>query len=225
MELNRMEKNNKCIILANGKPPAKSVLTLLNRRGYSVIICADGGANAARKISVLPDYIIGDLDSVTKDTLKYFTGKSEIIGIKRQNDTDVEKCIKYAIKKKLNDIVLTGVTGDRLDHTFCNLGIVLKFFNLARLRIIAENSLLAPYTGNVNIKTCSGETISLYGLNAKTRILSEGLYYPLKNISLPFGIKESTSNLAIGKEIKLRITGGVIFVIRDFKTVIKHDLF
>jgi len=150
---------------------------------------------------------------------------TKIIKIKRQNDTDVEKCIKFAIKKKLNDIVLTGVTGDRLDHTFCNLGIVLKFSRLAMLRVIAEDSLLAPYSGNVNIKTCSGETISLYGFNSKTRIISEGLYYPLKNISLPFGIKESTSNLAVGKAVKLKISEGVIFVIRDFKTIIKHDLF
>ena len=220
-----MIKSNKCIILANGKPPVKSVLTLLKRKGYSVLICADGGANTARKFNVLPDYIIGDLDSVKKETLKYYTDKSVVISIKRQNDTDVEKCIKYAIKKKLNDIVLIGVTGDRLDHTFCNLGIILKFSHLIKIRIIAENSFLAPYTGNIKIKTCSGETISLYGFNAKTRILSEGLYYPLKNISLPFGIKESTSNLAIGKEVKLRITGGVIFVIRDFKTAIENDLF
>jgi thiamine pyrophosphokinase len=220
-----MIKNNKCIILANGKPPAKSVLTFLNNKGYSTLICADGGANAARKINVLPDFIIGDLDSITKDTLKYFTGKSEIIKIKRQNDTDVEKCIKYAIKNKLDDIVLTGVTGNRLDHTFCNLGIVLKFFHLAPIRIISENSFLAPYSGNVIIKTCSGEIISLYGFNSKTRIISKGLYYPLKNISLPFGIKESTSNLAVGKILKLRIFGGVIFVIRDLKTVIRHDLF
>jgi len=220
-----MIRKNKCIILANGKPPSKSVLTLLKRRGYSVLICADGGANTAKKLNVLPDYIIGDLDSATKETLKYFAGKSEVIGIKRQSDTDVEKCIKYAIKKKLNDIVLTGVTGDRLDHTFCNLGIVLKFSHSAMLRIIAENSLLAPYEGTVNIKTCSGETISLYGFNDKTRIFSKGLYYPLRNISLPFGIKESTSNLATGKKVKLRISDGIIFVIRDFKTVIKHDLF
>jgi thiamine pyrophosphokinase len=216
--------NNKCIILANGKHPAKSVLTFLEKKDYSTLICADGGANAARKINVLPNYIIGDLDSVTKDTLKYFNGKSEIIGIKRQNDTDVEKCIKYAIKKKLNNIILTGVTGDRLDHTFCNLGIVLKFSYLAKIRIIAENSFLAPYSGNVDIKTCSGETISLYGFNSKTKIVSEGLYYPLKNISLPFGVKESTSNLAVGRVVRLRISGGIIFVIRDLKTVIKYDL-
>ena len=225
MDLNKMTKNNKCIILANGKPPAKSVLTFLNKKGYAILICADGGANSARKLNVLPNYIIGDLDSISKYTLKYYSGKSNIIKIKRQNDTDVEKCIKFAIKKELNHIVLTGVTGDRLDHTFCNLGIVIKFSHLAIIRIVAESSLLAPYTGNVNLKTCSGETISLYGFDSKTRILSEGLYYPLKNIALPFGVRESTSNLATGNKIKLQISGGVIFVIRDLTTVIKHDLF
>jgi thiamine pyrophosphokinase len=51
------------------------------------------------------------------------------------------------------------------------------------------------------------------------------LYYPLKNISLPFGIKESTSNLAVGNTVKLKIKSGIIFVIRDFKTAIMHDLF
>lgn len=85
-----MINNNKCVILANGKPPTKSILTFLEKKGYSVLICADGGANAARKMNVRPDYIIGDLDSISKDTLKFFNGKSKVIGIKRQDDTDVE---------------------------------------------------------------------------------------------------------------------------------------
>lgn len=220
-----MTKNNKCIILANGKPPSKNVLSYLKHKRYTTLICADGGANAARKINVLPDYIIGDLDSIATETIKFYTGKSEIIRIKRQNDTDVEKCIKFAIKKKLNDIVLTGVTGNRLDHTFCNLGIVIKFNNLANIRIISENSYLAPYTGHIQIKTCSGETISLYGINSRTLIKSEGLYYPLENIALPFGVRESTSNLAVTEVVKLNISDGIIFVIRDLKTVIRHDLF
>ena len=212
-----MIKNNKCIILANGKPPSKSILTFLKRKGYSILICADGGANAARKINVLPGYIIGDLDSIKKETLKYFAGKSVVIPIKRQNDTDVEKCIKYAIKKKLNDIVLTGVTGNRLDHTFCNMGIVLKFYNTVKLKIIAENSLLAPFSGDVSIKTCSGETISIYGFDKKTKIKSEGLYYPLKNISLPFGEQESTSNIATGEIVNLKISGGISLKMTSFQ--------
>jgi thiamine pyrophosphokinase len=219
------EMENKCIILANGKPPRKSTIQFLQKKGYSRLICADGGANSARKMNLLPDYIIGDLDSITPATLTHFQDKAEIIKISRQNDTDTEKCIKTAVRKKLYNIVLTGVTGDRLDHTFCNLGIVLKFFKSAHLRIIAENSLLAPYTGTISIKTHPGETISLYGMDRRTKIKSRGLYYPLNNIPLPFGEQESTSNIASGAQVDLKITGGIIFVIRDLKTMMKYDLF
>jgi thiamine pyrophosphokinase len=212
----------KCIIWANGKAPKKNVLFFLRKRNYNTLICADGGANAAYKLGIIPDVIIGDFDSISKETLTAFKNKSKIIQFKRQNDTDVEKCLKYAIKKKFTDAILVGVTGDRLDHTFCNLGIVIKFFDLIKLSIIAENSYLTAYTGKVEIKTQKNEIISLYGLNPKTKIKSYGLKYPLDNVALPFGQKESTSNEAMSDEVKLNISGGKIFVVRDFKVMKKN---
>lgn len=214
----------KCIILANGKPPRKNVIEFLKRKDYNIIICADGGANSARRLNIIPDYIIGDLDSIEKSTLKYFNGKSVIKRINRQNDTDVEKCLKFAIYKKISEAILVGVTGDRLDHTFCNLGIVLKFFDKIKLNIIAENSYLSAYSGNIELNTFPGETISLYGFNLKTKITSEGLKYPLNKTQLPFGVRESTSNVAVKNRVKLKITGGKIFVIRDYNILQKHDL-
>lgn len=214
----------KCIILANGRAPLKSIITYLQSIGYNTLICADGGANSARKMNIIPDFIVGDLDSIASDTLKFFSSKSVIKKVSRQNDTDIEKCIKFALSKKFSDIILLGVTGDRLDHSFCNMGIVLKFFKDVKLKIIAEESILVPYTGNVELKSVKQETISLYGFDRETKISSHGLYYPLKNISLPFGEKESTSNVAVGERIKLKITGGIIFIIRDFKTLKSHGL-
>jgi len=215
----------KCIILGNGRPPAKKVISYLNSLGYEMIICADGGADSAKKLSIIPDYIIGDLDSINPNTLLFYKNLTKIISIKRQNDTDIEKCIKFAFNKGYLDIILIGVTGNRLDHTFCNLGIVLKFFKEAMLKIIAERSLLVPYSGKVELETVPGETISLYGFNEKTKIRSSGLFYPLNNISLPFGKKESTSNIAINNKVSLKITGGIIFIIRDFNLIKKHGLF
>ncbi len=212
----------KCIILANGKPPRKSVLKYLRGIGYSSLICADGGADSALRMGIIPDVIIGDLDSVTHNALKYFKNKSKIVRIGRQNDTDVEKCLKYAIGKKTEEVVLTGVTGDRLDHTFCNLGIVIKFFDKIKLHIAAENSFLSAYTGKIDLKTVPGETISLYGFNRNTKITSEGLRYQLINTALPFGEKESTSNVALSNAIRLKIKGGIIFVVRDFNTMKKN---
>ncbi len=215
----------KCIILANGKPPRKSVITFFQKNGYDTLLCADGGADSALRLGLTPDYIIGDLDSISKEAIKKFTKTSKILQYKRQNDTDVEKCLKFAIKNKFDEALLIGVTGNRLDHTICNLGIVLKFFNKIKLSLLAENSYLKPYTGDAQLKTQKGEIISLYGFDKKTKITSKGLKYPLNNISLPFGEKESTSNVSTSNSIQLKIINGIVFIIRDFNTMKKYDLF
>ncbi len=215
----------KCIILANGKPPGRNIIIFFQKRGYGTLICADGGANAALQMGLFPDYIIGDLDSISKETIKKFKSTSKILQYKRQNDTDVEKCLKFAIISKFDEALLTGVMGNRLDHTICNLGILLKFFSKIKLTLVAENSYLKPYTGDVRLKTQKGEIISLYGFDKKTKITSKGLKYPLKNISLPFGDRESTSNMSTSGSVQLKIKNGIVFVIRDFNFMKKYDLF
>lgn len=214
----------KYFILANGKPPSKAVINFLIGSGYSNIICADGGANKALKLNLVPTVIIGDLDSITPDTLEHYSGKSKIIKISRQNDTDVEKCLKHLIKKSVSEVILLGVTGDRLDHTFCNLGIVLKFYHKIKTRIIAENSVLVPISGNVKIKTKPGEIISLYGFDSNTKITTKGLKYPLTKEVLPFGVRESTSNVALSNEIDINVSGGIIFIIRKYSVMKAHGL-
>jgi len=215
----------KCLIIANGKSPTKKVVEYFYAKGFNIIICADGGANSANKIGVIPNFIIGDLDSISLSTLKYFKDKSTIIQIKRQNDTDVEKCLKFAIKKGFKEAILLGVTGDRLDHTICNLGIVIKFFDKIKIYLTAESSFLTPINNDIIIKSKIGETISIYAFDKDTRITSIGLKYHLNKASLPFGVRESTSNVSISNEVKLKVSSGIIFVIRDFNFMKKHDLF
>jgi len=213
----------KSIIIANGDIPKKKQIVYLQKIGFEKIICADGGANSARKLNIIPDLIIGDLDSITKDNLKYYKSKAKIIKYKRQNDTDVEKSLKYLISKGFEEVVLLGATGNRLDHTICNLGIVIKYFDKIKISILHGNSFLRAYNSEVELPTVKGETISLYGFDDKTKIQSKGLKYPLNNISLPFGKRESTSNVAINTKVSLKIKGGIVFVIRDFNIMKKND--
>jgi thiamine pyrophosphokinase len=215
----------RCIIIANGKSPSKKVVEYFVNKGYSTIICADGGANSAKKLGIIPDFIIGDLDSIEQSTLKHFKNKSVILQYKSQNDTDVEKCLKFAISKKYEETVFLGVTGDRLDHTICNLGIVIKFFDKIKIHISAENSFLSANNKSLVIKSKINETISFYAFNKKTFISSKGLKYPLTKSNLAFGVKESTSNVSTSESIELKIIGGIVFIVRDFNFMKKHDLF
>ncbi|MFH1197038.1 MAG: thiamine diphosphokinase [bacterium] len=212
----------KCIVLANGQAPSKSVVNYLIEIGFDILICADGGANTSYKLGLTPNYIIGDFDSIKPEVKKYFTGKSEIIHQKSQYSTDVEKCLNFAIEKKFDKVVLLGATGDRLDHSFCNLGIVLKYFSRIEIFVVHQKSLLSAYSGQVVLNTIPGENISIYGIDTKTKITTHGLKYPLRNEALPFGVRESTSNVAFGEEAIIQIKGGTAFIIRDFQTLRKN---
>ncbi|MAT56800.1 MAG: thiamine diphosphokinase [Ignavibacteriae bacterium] len=215
----------KCLILANGQYPNKKEILYLKKNGFDKIICADGGANSAFKLNIIPDLIIGDLDSIEEHILNYYEPKTKIKKIKRQNDTDVEKALKYAISKNCREVILLGATGDRLDHSFCNLGIALKFDDKIKINVLHQKSYLSVKTGTVNLKTIPKEIISLYGFDSKTKITSKGLKYELTDEALPFGKRESTSNQAVGTEVNLKIKGGKIFIIREFEALKKNDFF
>lgn len=215
----------KCIILGNGEAPSKKVFEILKSSGYSTLFCADGGANTALRLGLIPEFIIGDFDSIKPDALSSFKLKSRLIKLTRQNDTDIEKCIKHAYRRKYDRVILVGATGDRLDHSFCNLGVALKYFDKIRIEILHKESILRVMTGESILQTLPGETVSIYGFDEKTKIVTKGLKYNLKGQSLPFGKRESTSNIALGAAVKLKIMHGKMFVIRNFKLLVDNDLF
>ena len=213
-----------CIIIANGDSPKRGVINYLQKNGAGYIIAADGGANSAYKLGIVPNSIIGDFDSIKPKVKEYFSDKSAIIKYERQDDTDVEKALKYAIEKGYETVYLLGGTGDRMDHSICNLGIVLKFYHRIRIILLHGKTILHPYSNDVTLNTIPNETISLYAFDDKTEITSEGLKYPLKNATLRFGVSEITSNVALGNKVNLTINDGIIFVIRELKVMRKNGL-
>ncbi len=214
-----------CLIWANGKSPRKRTITKLIYLGYDKIMCADGGANSAFYLGFTPHYIVGDLDSIKKEVLEKFRSESEIIYYARQNDTDLEKALKLAIKKKFKRAVIVGATGDRLDHSLCNIGILLKYFGRIDLKLVHEKTVGFVRSGEYSFTTKPGETISVYAFDEKTRITSEGLKYPLKNTALPFGEKESTSNEATGIKVTLQIKNGKAMIVRELNVLFDYGFF
>ena len=87
------------------------------------IICADGGIRYFKQSRIIPDLVIGDLDSATEDEVAWIYEKA--ISIEQypmeKDATDMELCIKYLVNNGYNDIVILGGIGTRLDHTLANL--------------------------------------------------------------------------------------------------------
>lgn len=218
----RTRNIHKAIIVGNGDSPQKSVILKLQKVGYNTLIAADGGANSLFKLGLLPDLIIGDFDSITGNVKAYYSDKSEFIKRKEQSDTDVEKALKYLIKKKFKDVVLLGVSGRRIDHGIANLSLVLKYSSLINIKVIAGSSVLSVLDKSKTIRAAVGETISVFGFAPNGQITSTGLEFPLKDSSLFFGTEESISNKAITTQVSFQIKSGKFFIVRAFKTVWKN---
>src|SRR5689334_6629034 len=114
------EKDQSVILIIINLP---ITLTYFKRLWNSsrIRICADGGCNALLNYSksLIPDYIIGDMDSIEKTTLKYYQERlppDHIINDNSQDDTDLEKSCRYAVDNNLlkpdgDIIVVVGSLG------------------------------------------------------------------------------------------------------------------
>ncbi len=89
---------------------------------FDSLICADGGAEHARALGIIPDYIIGDFDSISANTLEYF-GKQgvEIREAPDQDHTDFQKALELAVELGATEISVYGAIGAELDHSLGNL--------------------------------------------------------------------------------------------------------
>ncbi len=218
-----MKKRKRALIIGNGKSIPKREMEYLISKGFDFLIAADGGANTTFRMGIVPNLIIGDFDSIREDVREFYSDKTILKNVKRQSDTDIEKAIKYAIGEKFSSAMLVGASGDRLDHSFCNIGNLLKYKEKINLYLIHEKTFVSVINSSCCFPAQIGETISLYGIDEKTLITTSGLKFSLENEPLPFGVRGGTSNKAVSDEVCININKGKVIVMREFKVMRKYD--
>lgn len=179
------------------------------------ILAADGAANRLIEMGIIPDVVIGDLDSF--DKVKYASaleGK-ELIHIADQNSNDFEKCLEYSIGKEWTNITLFGVAGGRLEHTIANWSVIKKYRERVNLLVFENDrySIILP-SGEYKLKTKLRETISLVP-HCHCNIRTKGLKWNLADEMLSIGLREGHANIAEKEEITLQINEGEVMVVMD----------
>jgi len=209
-------------ILCNGSAPKGSIYDKFYERFNFDLICANGGANAAFKLGLLPKVIVGDLDSITTNTLKHYQQKRvQVQKLSRQSDTDLEKTLKLVVKLKYSRVIVFGFSGRRFDHTLSNISNVMKYSKQLEIYLIDDHSILQFIYGKRNFSSIKGEVVSLLCFDPKTKVTTTNLLYPLKSDSLQFGIRESISNVCTDDHFTIDVKNGVCILTRDLKTFLR----
>jgi thiamine pyrophosphokinase len=125
-------------------------------------ICADGGSNvlydetrlegsADDEVALLPDIVIGDLDSIRDDVRSFYDSKNvEIVKVEDQDSTDLDKALAYAAAawsgSESSFAVIIGSIGaheGRIDQFFAVINSMYKYrSSYPRLVQIGKESIM-----------------------------------------------------------------------------------
>jgi thiamine pyrophosphokinase len=202
----------RALIIANGEPPKKQRLQSLVREA-NIVICADGGANIALKSGIVPNAIVGDLDSIHAEALVKFH-KVPTHEDRDDETTDLEKAILWTIKAKIDHITVVGATGKRMDHSVGNLGVLAKYFPDAVIRFVDDAGEISYVGRETTFEAKKGQVVSLIPLSRCEGIITQGLRYVLEGEALELGVREGTSNVVENSPVNIKVKKGHLLLFK-----------
>lgn len=198
------------LIVGNGEVSEK-IKPLLPKNAY--VICADGGFRHMDKLGLIPDIVIGDMDSVKAD----LHNEKTIVYPVRKNFTDSEIAVNHAIDNGFLELVLVGFTGTRMDHTLTNVFLLKSISERGvKARIIDEHNIIRYAEKENMLCGKKGDIVSIIPIGGDVSgITTEGLDYPLFSETLEFGKGRGVSNVMTGDECKITINNGSALIIQS----------
>lgn len=185
--------------------------------GFDQVICIDGGTVWAQRMGVIPDRVVGDMDSISQEAIDYATslGAEFTVVAREKDNTDFQLGLELAEMDGATCVVVWGGTGSRLDHSLSNLfsasslvprGIEVCFQSPQEDIYLISRHLVLP--GKV------GDTVSLITLGDESRGVNlKGFQYPLSNATIKGRWQWAVSNVIVEPNPEVEIESGVVAVI------------
>jgi len=164
------------------------------------LVGADRGGDILMAAGLVPDAVIGDMDSVADRTR--FPPQTKILTLSEQDTTDFEKCL-YSTRAPVT--LALGMTGGRFDHTLAALHAVARHAAERRIILIDGHDLAMGVSGSIEFEIDVGARVSVYPLGRTRFARSRGLLYPLDGLDLAQGKMIGTSNRAEAREVSISV--------------------
>lgn len=207
----------KIVLICGGSPPSHELVNKeLEDSNY--LICADSGGNCLYRYGIMPDYLMGDFDSIDKEALEFFRGheKCKIEGFPSDKDfTDTELAFYKAVELGGSEIVFLGCTGTRIDHMMSNIGMLSKSLNLnIKGYIKDDHNTITICNKPVKIRGEKGSTFSLQAYcDCVEKVNIIGARYKLVNYDLELGDARTVSNEFLDDEVEILFKKGTLLIL------------
>lgn len=213
----------RALVFANGTQfDLEGVRALIRPEDYR--IAADGGLHHLNRLGLLPDLLIGDLDSLEPAEVEALEGSP--VRIERypvhKDETDLELAVAAALREGCRSVLIIGGLGGRLDMTLANI-FLLMLPELegvdARLEDGHEEVFLirpsrASQPEGHAIDGQPGDTVSLLPLGGPASgVRTDALYYPLRSETLYPERTRGVSNVMLTAQARVALETGLLICI------------
>lgn len=180
------------VLICGGEINDEFSLVCLKQIKLDCIIGVDKGLEFCYRNHVIPDWILGDFDSISKEVIDWYRKQQEI-PIRQykpeKDDTDTRLGMELALKLGSDKIFLLGATGGRLDHYMGNLQSLLITARKEKEGWILDeqNAITVRKAGKICIhkEEQFGKYVSFFSMGDEVTGLSlTGFQYPLDGYTL-----------------------------------------
>ncbi len=213
---------SRCVIVANGAFPSHP-LPLAALRGARHMVCCDGAAEKLEAAGFAPEWIVGDLDSLSEASRARY--RDRLVAVTEQASNDLAKAFRYCVEQGWRDVVIVGATGLREDHTLGNLAWLVDFaqeLQASRARdgggsvvLLTDTGIFTPALVSMQFRSHAGQQVSVFSFEPGVQIYAEGLKYALEGV--PFTRWwQASLNASLGEAFKLVFEGGPLLVFQTY---------
>lgn len=209
----------RCVILTGGSAGEASWLAEIIKPEDKVI-CVDGGARYASSLGIVPDMIVGDMDSINRGVLVKFEKLGSVIKEYPvdKDDTDTALALAEALSVKPEEVIILGALGTRFDHSLANVHLLTAAREQGvHARIVNEYndiSLVSPGERKV-IAGELGDLFSLLPLTAEVSGINvTGAKWPLRDALFVLGNPYGISNRLAADRAEVTINSGLLLLIK-----------
>ena len=176
------------------------------------IYCADGGANIAYQLNLIPKEIYGDLDSI-KDEVKDFYAKKNVKFIKFNVEKDYtdSELVLNEIEKKYDKIYAIAALGGSIDHELTNINLLNRYSNLI---FVSQKEKMFKIEKSYDFSNMKNKKVSFIIFSDKVKDLTlKGFKYDVESLDLIKGETRCVSNIIEKTEARVTLKSGALLCV------------
>ena len=212
------QKPNRAVLFVNGDLPAPEKIRA-QLTTDDLLIAVDGGMRHMASLGLIPNLIIGDLDSANPALMQdYRTQGVEIRTFPVDKDeTDLEIALDASLDLGLESIWVVAALGGRMDQSLGNIFLLTRP-DLANydIRLVDGLSEVFLIRTSASINGEVGERVSLLPLSGPADgIHTQGLQFPLENETLYPHKTRGISNRLSSPSATISLQRGLLLCIHE----------